>query len=458
MLVTDMQGAATITDLTQLLADALHDVRGGEGGALPVDEIESASFLIYRAMTNRSRQYHDLSHLFLVAHNLPALAKLAAIYHDIVYFPVDGGFSPDVSERIGDVVVRQENRIVLTTAADEMMSDLATIFGFTAGQELKQEGGLSEFLSAVVAVRELSAFLSDHDLWAVAACIEATIPFRPAVENLTPDDLLGLRLRGLRRGGLVLTEEEIDGIQILAARIANADVQNFGKPDLSYFIENTWQILTESNADFHAAGAYSIQTYREALVGMETFLSQLDPGVIFRRHGNTPDRDAYQALMECCRKNLLGALDYLKAHIAALSVVEAVAALTGGDGPSCYLMGAADSGILQNLVLVERLPIVKHAEQPAFDDEVLGALKCKHAGVDRFDSMFSPLAAYCYELLGNRGIAELVDRAHEVHAGKRDWRWFLADVPREVLREVASAMTCCAVMRKERFVEFLKAL
>ncbi len=450
-----MQTPPTITSLTLLLADSLHKVRKREAGEIAVDEIESASFLVYRAMTNRSRHYHDLTHLFHVARDLPALAKLAAIYHDVVYFSVDGGFPTDVGERLADVMVCHDDRIYLTTSADEMVSDVATIFGFTAGQQLKQEGGLSEFLSAVLAVRELRNFLSDQNLWAVAACIEATIPFRPAVDGVTPTDLLGMRLGCLRRGTLSLTEEEIHDIKILAVRIANADVQSFGKPELSHFIENTWQILTETNADFHQAGAYSILTYRESLVRMKMFLSHLDPTVIFRQYGNTPDHDSYQTLIECSKDHLRDSLEYVKAHIVATSVVEALAERSGGDGPLSYFIGAADAGIFQNLAAVDRAPNVKNSNQPSWNDQVMAELKSKLAGVPRFDHALLPLAAYFYELLGSGGIAELAGHACEVYEKKQNWKWFIELLPREAISEVATAMARSAVLRKDRFNEWI---
>jgi hypothetical protein len=445
---------ATVSDLARLLAESLEEVRGGLGVAPSVEEIEAATFLVFQAMTSRSREYHGLSHLFNVAENLPALAKLAAIYHDIVYFHVDGGFPPNVSERIGDVVECHGERIFLTTAPDEMVADIATIFGFSPGQELRHDAGLSEFLSAALAVRELGKFLSVKDLWAVAACIEATIPFRAAVQGMTPDDLLGMRLECLRRGTEALTDLEIEGIQILAARMSNADVQSFGQPDLSNFLENTWQLLPETNPEFHKVGAYSIRSYREALVRMEEFLSNLDPQVIFRRHGTTPGDDEFQELLQCAAKNLRCAAEYLRANIAAMLVLEALAELTGGDGPISYFTGASGPGQPQILDLVHQDGYLAESARPALDVEVMRVLKFGRASVNGFDTATSSLVTYFYELLGSAGITELMRRAGEAHAGKPDWKSLLAVLPREVVSDVAMEIARIAVARKDRFSEF----
>ena len=88
------------------------------------------------------------------------------------------------------------------------------------------------------------------------------------------------------------------------------------------------------------------------------------------------------------------------------------------------------------------------------DAEVLRVLKFGRASVNGFDTACSPLVAYFYELLGTAGIAELLRRAGEVHAGKQDWKWFLAVLPREVVSDVAMAIAQIAVVRRERFREF----
>ena len=450
-----MSQSATVTDLARLLAESLEEVRGERGNAAGAEEIESAAFLVFQAMTSRSRDYHGLSHIFNVAEGLPALAKIAAIYHDIVYFHVDGGFPPNVSERIGDAVEHHGDKIVFTMTPDDMLTDLANIFGFSPGQELRHDGGLSEFLSAALAMRELGKFLCLKNLWAVAACIEATIPFRPAVQGMTPSDMLGKRLGYLRRGHAVLTDDEIERIQILAVRIANADVRSFGQPNLSDFLENTWQLLPETNPEFHQTGTYSIRSYRDALERMEGFLSNLDPRVIFRQHGTTPGDDEFQALIQRADSNLRSASEYLRANIAAVVVLEALAELTGGDGPISYFTGATDSGQPRIHDFLHHAGLLTNPTPPPLDAEVMNILKFGSASVNGFDTASSSLVAYFYELLGTAGIAELVRRAREVDAGKQDWKWFLAVLPREVVSDVATAIAQIAIARQDRFQEFI---
>jgi hypothetical protein len=442
----------SITDLARLLANSLDAVRGAPHLSAERWLIEEKTFLIYRAMTSSSRHYHDLSHIFLVAKHLPVLGKIAALYHDIIYFHVDGGFPPNVSERIGDVIDFREHGIFLASSWDESVADVASIFGLTVGQELSPFDGLNEFLSAVLAVRELQPFLGVKDLWAVAACIKATIPFRPVKNGMTPTELLGKRLADLSRGDVHLSAEEIDAMQHLSVLMANADVQSFSKPDLSQFIENTWQLLPETNADFHRVGSFYVGSYRLALQSMRNFLAGLDVNVIFRRHRDMPDDATYQTMLQCSRENLRCALQYLDAHVCTLCVLEGLAHVTGGDGPIAYFTGIGDS---------EKSPMLEFLKHPVdrascgVEEKVLHALKGKHATVNRFDHGLSPLAALFYEALGQTQITELL--RHVENADPIDWRNFLDLVPRVLLRQVAVAVAKIAIVRKERFEEFIDA-
>lgn len=445
-----MKRTPSITKLARLLENALEEVRGMPHGEEETSLIEERTFLIYGAMTSSSRHYHDLSHIFVVAKHLPALGKIAAIYHDIIYYHVDGGFPPNVSERIGDVIDCRDGGIFLASSCEESVAEVASLFGLTAGQELSPFDGFNEFLSAVLAVRELQPFLGVKDLWAVAACIKATIPFRPIRNGMTPTELLGKRLAGLSRGDVHLSAEEIDAMQHLSVLMANADVQSFSQPDLSQFIENTWQLLPETNAEFHQVGSFSVGSYRAALQRMRNFLAGLDVNVIFRRHRDMPDDATYQMMLQNSRENLRGALQYLDAHVCALCVLAGLAHFTGGDGPIAYFTGIGDSEKSPMLEFMNR-SVDRMAS--AVDEKVLQALQCKHSTVNRFDHGLSPLAAFFYKSLGQTQITDLLRSVED--EDQTDWRNFLDHVPRALLREVAAAVAKIAVVRKERFEEFI---
>jgi hypothetical protein len=145
---------------------------------------------------------------------------------------------------------------------------------------------------------------------------------------------------------------------------------------------------------------------------MERFFCELDPGVIWRRHGDVPDEEAFRAMDACSRENLRGALEYLKKYIAVLSVMEALA---GGDAPVAAFVG--DGGVM-----------------------VTQDVSAWHGSGRRFDRALLPLVASVDEMLGSEGAAELRASAQEVHAGHRDWRWFLQGVPKKVVSHVEKVM------------------
>ncbi|HAJ62435.1 MAG TPA: hypothetical protein DCP31_26955, partial [Cyanobacteria bacterium UBA8543] len=69
------------------------------------------------------------------------------------------------------------------------------IFGLAPGQVLSPFAGQNEFLSALIAALSLSPLLKESQVAQIAACIEATIPFRPlSSAGLKPSEILHQRL------------------------------------------------------------------------------------------------------------------------------------------------------------------------------------------------------------------------------------------------------------------------
>ncbi len=143
------------------------------------EQLEKWMLGIHYAMTTRSRNFHQLDHVLDVGRGLQPLQVIAALYHDVVYFQVDQGFSPTVQQKFKDALVTRDNRFYAATEpADAKVRLVREVFDFPSEQELNVFGGLNEFLSAVVAIHDLGEFLSDLQVAAVAACIRATIPFQ----------------------------------------------------------------------------------------------------------------------------------------------------------------------------------------------------------------------------------------------------------------------------------------
>ena len=326
--------------LARLLRSTLSEL-GHEPSA---EQAERAAFLVYRAMTGRQRDYHSIDHVFAVASGLPALARLAAIYHDTVYIQIDGGISDQIWERVGAAVRMDAERAFLAEAEalEPHIADVARIFGLEPGREIDAQGGLNEFLSAVLAVRELGPLLKQADLWTLAACIELTIPFRGAdSRGLLPVARLGERLSRLSElRGARLDKRQLHEMLALAVRTANSDVHSFARADVGAFLDDTWRLLPETNPELQGTRAFSLGSYRGALCRTEIFLSTLNPSTIFQQYEGSPSHRLYGIFRGRAQINVAKSCEYLRARIVLAAVLEGLADQTGGDVPISYFIGS----------------------------------------------------------------------------------------------------------------------
>ena len=144
---------------------------------------------------------------------------------------------------------------------DRDMTLLNAVFGFAAGQALGPFGGLNEYLSAMLAVTQLHAFLSHVQLLQVAMCIEATIPFRKpdAAGREWSDRLFERSLQYAQDHALGLSEADITAAVHRAVKLANSDVGGFSAVDTKFFLRNTWNLLPESNPNLRKPGSYTLK-------------------------------------------------------------------------------------------------------------------------------------------------------------------------------------------------------
>ena len=177
-----------------------------------VEKAESMSNFIYECMSNTARTYHVVQHVFDVIEAnlcriedgsdeqpvLDAIAILAALFHDCVYSQVDGGLSAAQYEKLKGAI-QQENDGTLkvtSSALDSGVDQLLCIpiFGIHEDRILSPSNSQNKLLSAIIAVRDLESILSKDQLVEIAVAIEATIPFRVAVDGKSALELLFDRL------------------------------------------------------------------------------------------------------------------------------------------------------------------------------------------------------------------------------------------------------------------------
>lgn len=220
-----------------------------------------------------------------------------------------------------------------------LLQMVESIFGYTPGQPICiTKDGLNEFLSAVIAVRQLKDHLPMPILAQIACCIEATIPFRKKSELggvCHPMDRLYENMRLTRDRFPSLRYAMSDDDLVIAVQraclLSNRDVGNFGTTDRHWFLDNTWSLLPETNESLRNEYVYSVRQFHTALYKMYGFFGFLDPTVIFQSFRGVPSPDDVEKLTEECGKNLQFGKKYVGAKLLAMSVVAALGVLTGGD-------------------------------------------------------------------------------------------------------------------------------
>jgi hypothetical protein len=431
---------ATINRFIALFADAFKALSTD----VPMADVEGLAMLIHHSMDQGRRVYHTSTHVFDVCAGMNPRQVLAALFHDLVYYQVDGGF-PRLATALLEGVVRIEKDALVLTAIEEGDAGLALcadLFGFKAGQTLPLYGGLNELLSAVVATRLLHRHLPLPDLIAIVACIEATIPFRG--RNAT--DVLADRVRDVSRAsGMPAAESEIANVVTDAVVLANRDVGSFSEAEPATFLATTWLLIEETNAPLAAVGVYSIREYRHALSRMEQFLGALDPDHVFHRYHDTPGEAELAALAAAARRNLAFAGDYLGAKIVAIAIVEALALVTGGDCPVSMFLGDIRSPYGRPDRVEDFLPPL--SSTAPVDSKLMGVLEKGRARESSSDLSTSPLTAFIYRWLGPDDVRHALLRAKQMFAGELAALDFLTGLDRAMVRAVTQACGRIALSR-----------
>jgi hypothetical protein len=364
--------------------------------------------LIVQPMTGPWRFFHTPQHIFEVGGNEDAIEVIAALFHDIVYVQVDRSvnfnvsayITPFVKEIWGELVIREQHNLPV----DASFEMVCSVFGFVPAQVLNPFAGQNEFLSALVAVKALEPFLPLPQLMQIAACIEATIPFRKiSADGLTVSEVLYQKLvLTNRQFNLGLTDEELEETVKKGVRVCNRDVISFAHPSSAHYLANTWNLLPETNHTLSSSGSYTVSDYRRALQKMERFMSTLSSEVIFRQFRGEPDNHVYQMWQNRANRNVEVGRLYLGSKLVAISLVEALSLGIGMDIPLATMMGLLPEQSFSSARLEDFLPEVSQPHEPKNDLEwkVLHLLEKGRAKSSASDLDNSPLATFIVKFVG----------------------------------------------------------
>jgi hypothetical protein len=301
------------------------------------EHLQKIAELIVQPMTGPWRYFHTPDHIFEVGGSTDPIEVLAALFHDLVYVQVDQSVNFNLAYYISPLIKEvkplkggEKEHLKIRDRSelpeDPIFDMVLAVFGFVPGQKLSPFAGQNEFLSALVAAKALQPFLSPKILVPIIACIEATIPFQmPTEDGLTASDQLYQRLQATNEQfNLELTDNELIYIVKRAVRMANRDVDGFATPSAASFLDNTWNLLPETNHNLINSSSYTVQEYRISLQKMEGFLNFLQPKSVFRHFKGEPDKETYERLVNGAHKNIEVARLYLGTKLVTIAFIEAI--------------------------------------------------------------------------------------------------------------------------------------
>ncbi|WP_293930772.1 hypothetical protein [Iodobacter sp.] len=407
---------------------------------VPMPDIERLAILVHRAMENTTRKYHTADHVFQLCEGLRPRAQLAALFHDLVYYQLDWGFPQNTGALLNNICQLKNNEFTLPDPLpNQLVSMCAALFSFTPGGVLPPHGGMNEFLSAVVAVSLLKPWLPLSDLIAIAACIEATIPFRDdaATQQLAAQihqqsrQLLGMH--DVETYGPYVNEVMQDAISL-----SNQDVMEFAQSRPRVFLSSTWLLIEESNVPLNAVGAYTLQDYRAALLRMEIFLQGLKEKAIFHQYEQQPSNENLQHLQAAARRNIYFSCDFLAAKLTTIAMLEAIAMATGGDGPISMFLGDIRHSNGKPERAEDYLPEANTAAD--INQELLQIFDQGRSEEAALDLNASPVTAFLYRCLGHQGTLQAWGEAQKMFKGELSPHMFLKSLDPTL---VTSMITAC---------------
>jgi hypothetical protein len=379
-----------ITSLMEDMQWALKELDCPNVSALEkTNTLEEWAIFVHASLTNESRGYHGVPHVFEISAGASPMQLLAAIFRDVTNHYIDGEEEPSAKHAVLLQGVLQEGTCVLQTfsvESDERLALVAALFGYTPGTDLTLDKGLHKgldvFLSAVAASRLLQDTLSLKQTAQLCALLEATIPFRNVVTSKSatksattsaaaaaaatttttttksavadggvqvlpsqqPLDQLFCRLEQANTDfKLQMTYEEMEETVQLGADLTNRNIGNMVTDDLAEFLSHTWSLLPEQNIALRQFSLFTMHDFYDAVSNMVCWVQNMKAESIYSTFRGVPDQEEAQEFHEQLTFNLHAAVSYLQARLLSVGVVAAFAALTGGDAPFSFFFGDAPS-------------------------------------------------------------------------------------------------------------------
>ncbi|MFM8863504.1 MAG: hypothetical protein ACKOFG_01005 [Limnohabitans sp.] len=416
--------------------------------------------MVIQAMSGPWRSFHTPEHIFDVGEGGSPTEVIAALFHDLVYVQVDQGINLSLARHLADAVEETREGLKLNPAAvrqDPLLHMTVALFGFAHDQRLNPFAGQNEFLSAVVAVRSMRDLLAPAVLARVVACIEATVPFRAApAEGPDCSALLRLRLQAVNQEmQLGLDEQDLTQAVETAVRVANRDVGNFASEHPAQFLDNTWNLIPETNHDLVQVNVYTVRGYRTSLQKMEGFLSSLQAANVFRRYGAEPDADTHQQRLALTQRNLQVACDYLRIKLVSVGLLEALSLRIGTSVSLASLMGKLSAQQDAGPQLEHLLPSGQQTPPAtnAVQSMVVLLLESGRTADSVHDARHSPVASYLVRQMGYARTLALHEQAKAFFADTARAESLLQAFPAEVTEVITRGVQTLFQQRSQALLQ-----
>lgn len=428
--------------------DGLVQSIGQLAGRVDIPKQEQIAELIIQTMRGPWRYFHTSEHIFEVGGSIDPIEVLAALFHDLVYVQVDQGVSFNISSALCPFVKEVRSQLVIRDQTelphDAMYHLVASVFEFAPGKTLSPFAGQNEFLSAVIAAKSLEPFLPASTIAQISACIEATIPFRAvSPSGFSAIELLHQRLVIVNRDfDFAWTDAETIEIVKRSVRLSNRDVENFASPNSSNFLDNTWNLMPETNHELSNVNSYTVGGYRRSLQKMEGFFNFLKPELVFQQFMQYPDDETYAHMISQTRKNIAVAKLYLGIKLITIAILEALSYRLGRDIPLSTMMGELRVPGFKASVLEDYLPNRQSAYplESQLQKEVLNLLAIGRNQESPYDIKNSPVATFIIKSIGFAETENFLKKAQEFFAGHISSEEFLSYCAPDVIETIASGV------------------
>jgi hypothetical protein len=426
-------------------------------GQINQEHLVKISNLIIQTMTGPWRSFHTPNHIFEVGEGGDSIEIISALFHDLVYVQVDQGISVNISRYISPYIKEDHEQLVILEPPelqeDDIFKMVLMLFGFSHGQALLPMSGQNEFLSALIACKALAPMLPLVTLAEITACIEATIPFRPQLESgLTCSDLLfGRLVEANEIFQFGWHDAAIAEIVKRAVRLSNRDVENFASPNSSRFLNNTWNLIPETNHDLKNVNSYSVHGYRISMQKMEGFMNFLSPEMVFRRYRNEPDEKTYYKMLAQTKQNLEVSRLYLGTKLTSIAILEALSFRIGRDISLATMMGELPIDDQPVVGLEQFLPEVKEPCQPttAIEAEVLELLDKGRTVDSSYDVKNSPVATFMVKSMGFAEMQRMLKLSKEFFKGTLSAEELIQSCDSQVMARIKDAVLQLFDIRKQ---------